>query len=195
MNKNFSYTLRSLREKKNISQSHLAVLVGVERSAIAHWESGDRVPGTKYLVRLAEVLGVDVSTLLSETPVGEELTTVIIVDDETIALQGAARVVSEVMPHAHVETFQRFSDALEYSKKNNVSLALLDVEIGRNNGLDLCDRLLAINPNTSIVFLTAYPGYALDAWSTKANGFLVKPLKPADLKKQLLTLRPTATNK
>lgn len=192
MNKYFSYTLRNLREKKNISQSQLAVAVGVERSAIAHWESGDRVPGTKYLVKLAEVLGVDVSTLLSETPIGENIANVIIVDDESIALMGAAKVVKDVMPHANVQTFQRFSDALEYAKKNNVSLALLDVEIGRNNGLDLCDRLLEINPNTSIVFLTAFPGYALDAWNTKANGFLVKPLKQADLKKQLQTLRPTA---
>ena len=42
---------------------------------------------------------------------------------------------------------------------------------------------------TNIIYLTAYPEYALDAWSTYAKGFLVKPLKKEALLKQISMIR------
>ncbi len=191
MNKRFPTILKDLRDKRNISQTKLAELLDVDRSAIAHWESGDRVPGTKLLMRLAEVLDVDVSILINDPSESNDADIVMIVDDEAIALQGAKKVVSDTLPETTVVTFKRPSDALEYVAANKVTIALLDIEMGKSNGFELSQKIHDINPNTSIFFLTAYPDYALDAWSTFANGFLVKPLKKEALLKQLDMMRST----
>ena len=76
-------------------------------------------------------------------------------------------------------------EAIEYTKVNHVALAVLDIELGTGSGLELCRRLLEINPCTNVVFLTAYADYSLDAWETEASGFMLKPLTPEGVKAQL----------
>ena len=49
--------------------------------------------------------------------------------------------------------------------------------------------LLDINPRINVVFLTAFGDYSLDAWSTGASGFLVKPITAEGVKAQLKNLR------
>ena len=93
------------------------------------------------------------------------------------------------MPNATITGFIWPKEAIEYAKMNRVSLAILDIELGRSSGLDLCQTLLEINPRTNIVFLTAYPDYSLDAWKTKASGFMLKPLTQENVKDQLKKLR------
>ena len=58
-------------------------------------------------------------------------------------------------------------------KKNKISLAFLDIELGKTNGLDLCKKFLEINPRTNIIFLTAYVEYSFEAWSTGASGYFI----------------------
>ena len=68
-------------------------------------------------------------------------------------------------------------------------MAVLDIELGKTSGLNLCDTLLEINPRTNVIFLTAYPDYSLDAWDTEASGFMVKPLTTNAVRLQLKKLR------
>lgn len=74
-------------------------------------------------------------------------------------------------------------------EKKRISVAFLDIELGKTNGLNLCDTLMEINPATNIIFLTSYPDYAIRAWNTSASGFLIKPLHPEDIREQLKKLR------
>jgi len=39
------------------------------------------------------------------------------------------------------------------------------------------------------VFLTAYEGYAVDAWSTGASGYILKPITVENVQAQLKILR------
>ena len=119
----------------------------------------------------------------------EENPNVIIVDDSKVILSDCLSVLGEVMPNATITGFIWPLEAIEYVKKNRVALAVLDIELGTSNGLNLCDTLLEINPRTNIVFLTAYADYSLDAWKTKASGFMLKPLTTEDVKEQLKKLR------
>ena len=70
-----------------------------------------------------------------------------------------------------------------------MALAFLDIEMGKTSGLELCRTLLEINPRTNVVYLTAYSDYAMDAWSTGASGFMLKPITPEGIKAQLGSLR------
>ena len=189
VNNLFAETLRKVREEKGISQSKLGKQMFVNHSTIARWESGARLPDITMIPRLASCLGVDANMLFQLAAQSEESPNVIMVDDNSVILTDSLNVLSEVMPNATITGFIWPLEAIEYAKKNQIGLAILDIELGSASGLDLCRTLLEINPRTNIVFLTAYPDYSLDAWETMASGFMLKPLTPDDVRAQLKKLR------
>ena len=64
--KEFGSHLRSLREKKGLSQFQLGKLVGVSDKAVSKWENGYAKPKSSVLLRLSEVLSVSVEELLKD---------------------------------------------------------------------------------------------------------------------------------
>lgn len=185
----FARELKSLREKKGIAQAELANLLVVDRSTITRWENGSRIPNHAMMARIAKALNVDISLLLNTLTEKDETLNVILVDDTKIILKGSIPILEDVFPNAEVTGFTLPSEALDYAKKNRIGLAFLDIEMGRNSGLDLCRALLEINSHTNVVFLTAYVDYAFDAWATGACGFLLKPLTHQAVRDQLEKLR------
>ena len=185
----FSKTLKKLRVESGISQLQLAERLFVERSTISRWESGNRIPDNRMIARISKLLDADINILLNAAAESDEFPNVIIVDDTKIILKGGIPVLEAVMPNAVITGFTRPSEAVEYAKTNRVALAFIDIELGKTNGLELCSTLLEINPRTNVVFLTSYIGYALDAWSTGACGFMKKPLTYEGVKEQLKKLR------
>ena len=185
----FAETLKKLRVEKGLSQREMAEQVYVTHSTVARWESGSRLPDAVMISRLSKCLGVDVGTLLSAAAESDESLNVILVDDRKIILTGGLPVLEAAMPNATVTGFSRPSEALEYAKANRVALAFLDIEMGKMSGLELCQKLLEINPRTNVVYLTAYSDYAVDAWKTGASGFMLKPLTPEGIRDQLQRLR------
>lgn len=185
----FSKTLKKLRAESGISQLQLAERLFVERSTISRWESGNRIPDNRMIARISKLLDADINILLNAAAESDEFPNVIIVDDTKIILKGGIPVLEAVMPNAVITGFTRPSEAVEYAKINRVALAFLDIELGKTNGLELCRTLLEINPRTNVVFLTSYIGYAFDAWSTGACGFMKKPLTYEGVKEQLKKLR------
>lgn len=185
----FAETLRKLRTEKGLSQREMANQLFVTRSTVARWESGTRLPDAVMISLIAACLDVDAGRLLSAASKDGESPNVIMVDDRRIILSGALPVLQEAMPNAIVTGFTSPSKAIDFAKENTVSLAFLDIEIGKTNGLELCRELLQINPRTNVVYLTAYSDYAVDAWSTGASGFMLKPITPEGVQAQLKNLR------
>ena len=189
MNILFADTLRKLRIQKGLTQSQLANLMFVNKATISKWESGSRLPDAAMIIRLAEVLRVDVKKLLSATAEINESFNIIMVDDNKVILSYNQLILEEVAPNAAIASFSRPQEAIEYAKKHRTDLAFLDIEMGAISGFDLCRELLEINPCTKVVYLTAYPEYSLNAWGTDACGFMVKPLITKDVRRQLKKLR------
>ena len=189
MNQTFPKTLKQLRTKKGLSQQKLADQMFVTRPTIARWESGARLPDAMMIKRLAEILGVNIDFLLSAAAQSDECPNVIMVDDRKVVLTGGLPVLEEALPNATVTGFTNADEAIEYAKRNNISLAFLDIEIRNMSGFDLCKILLEINPRTNIIFLTAYGDYSLDAWGTGASGFMLKTITLEAVKEQLNNLR------
>ena len=55
--------IKQLREGRNYNQNDLAEVLGVDRSAIAKWETGESFPRTDKLPKLAEILGCSIDDL------------------------------------------------------------------------------------------------------------------------------------
>ena len=180
--------LKKLRIEKRLTQQDVADKMYVTRSTVARWESGKRLPDAVMLSRLSEVLDVDVNMLISVVN-DEASPNVILVDDRKLILTGGLPVLEEVMPNAIITGFTDADEVIEYAKANRIDLAFLDIELRNTTGLDLCCDLLKINPNTNVVYLTAYSEYAFDAWSTGASGFMLKPITPEGVREQLKNLR------
>ena len=189
MSAKFSETLRKLREERGLSQKQLGKQMFVNHSTIARWENGTRLPDAAMISRLAKCLGVDTNTLFLLAAESEDSPNVIMVEDSKVILTEGLTVLGDVMPNATITGFIWPLEAIEYAKANRIALAVLDIELGTASGLDLCRTLLEINPRTNVVFLTAYPDYSLDAWNTKACGFIVKPLTPENVRSQLEKMR------
>ena len=64
-----------LRNINGYSQEELAEKIGISRQAYAKWENGNTVPDIKKCMRLAEVYGVTLDSLVkTEKPDGVEVT-------------------------------------------------------------------------------------------------------------------------
>lgn len=190
MSRSFADTLKLYRTEQGLSQQQLADKLFVDRSSIANWESGRRVPNALLITRIAETLGIDIGTLMTSVNEEEEAKPkVIVLDDEKIILRGEMATLEKAMPNALISGFTNPDDAITYAKSNNIRIIFSDIEMGTVNGIELSKEFLKINPRTNIIFLTAYADYSMDAWTTGASGFMVKPITEESLRKQLEHLR------
>ena len=189
MNTLFAENLRKLRTERGLSQKQLGKQLFVYHSTIARWESGIRLPDASMIPRLAKCLGVDANTRFRLAAESDEIPKIIMVDDNEVVLAHGLTVLGKVMPNAAITGFIKPVESIEYAKMNRVALAMLDIELGTTSGLELCHRLMEINPCTNVVFLTAYADYSLNAWETEASGFMLKPLTPEGVREQLKKLR------
>lgn len=60
----FPERFRYLRQSKNLAQSQLASLIGVDRTTISSYESNTRQPSLDTLSRIADIFGVSTDYLL-----------------------------------------------------------------------------------------------------------------------------------
>lgn len=189
MNNTFAETLRRIRTERDLSQQALALKLCVDRSTVAGWEIGRRLPDAVLIKQLSECLNVDIAMLMNAAGMDAENLNVIMLDDEKIILKGEIPILEEVLPDTAIIGFTKPSEALAFARNNRIFLAFLDIEIGKTKGLDVCRELLEINPHTNVIFLTAYMEYSFDAWDTGACGFMLKPLSAEAVRRQLSRLR------
>ena len=185
----FAKTLKDLRSEKGLSQQQLSEQLHVSRSTVASWETGLRLPSAVMILRIASCLAADPTSLIGAAEDLTEKPNVIIVDGARSARTVTLPAVAELFPNAAVACFTKPAEALAFARSKPVALALLETMVGTDSGLELCRELMKINPRTNVIFVTAFPEHALEAWSTGACGFLLKPLTPEALSQQLPWLR------
>ena len=185
----FGEALRRLRMEKGLTQQQLADRLHMDRTSVTSWETGRRMPDVATISLLTDAMGVDVVTLMDTAEESDAAPNVVLVDDKPIILRGGILTLQEVMPKANVAGFTEPVDVVNFFKKNPVALIFLDIEMGVTSGLDLCRELLRLSPRTNVIYLTAFPEYALGAWETGASGFLVKPLEAEKVRQELHRLR------
>lgn len=61
-------TVQTARKAAGYTQQRLAEELGVSRSAVAMWETGETRPRSDRLLRLAEILGCTADELLGRKP-------------------------------------------------------------------------------------------------------------------------------
>lgn len=109
----------------------------------------------------------------------------VLIDDEEHALDLLDIMLAEIGGVTVVGKFLRASDALNEMARLEADLAFLDIEMPGMNGLAAAERLMSVNPGLTIVFVTAYQHYAIDAFDLEAMDYLLKPVSRSRLLKAL----------
>lgn len=104
-----------------------------------------------------------------------------IVDDEPRACNILRIFLSERKDIDDVTVFSDAASALAYAAKNWVDVAFLDIEMPHINGIQLAMELLKLKHIPSVVFVTGYPQYALEAWNTDAVDYILKPYNAEEI--------------
>ena len=114
---------------------------------------------------------------------------IIAVDDEKIALEALSSAIKAIVAEDEVVSFRYPEDALEYAKQNLCDIAFLDIEMVGMSGVDLATELKRYNNEINIVFCTGYGHYRDAAFDLHASGYLMKPITPEKVKRELENLR------
>ncbi|AXE19116.1 DNA-binding response regulator [Runella rosea] len=99
----------------------------------------------------------------------------IALDDEPAALEILRRHAEKVPFISLTHTFVSTAEALAFLSRNAVDVLFLDVQMPDMLGTDFA-RLLN-NSKTHIIFVTAYPDYAVEGFALHALDYLLKPVE------------------
>jgi NtrC-family two-component system response regulator AlgB len=107
---------------------------------------------------------------------------ILIVDDEP-NIRRTLRMALEATGHTVLEAASA-AKAVEQAELQPLDVALLDLRLGGESGLDLIEPLLAAQPRVAIVIITAHGSIdtAVDAMRRGAFDYLAKPFTPAQVR-------------
>lgn len=111
------------------------------------------------------------------------------VDDRLNLANDIVEIMEKLDPEGNHEAECDQPSALEKIREEKPDIVWLDVEMPGMSGLEMAAEIKKLSPFSNIVFVTAYPHYALDAMGLHASGFIVKPVTEDRLKDEMENLR------
>ncbi len=109
----------------------------------------------------------------------------LIVDDERLLVGEMEDLLTKIVPGCQIRTCLTEKNALKCASEEIFDITFLDIELGHSNGIMLAKRLKELQPDLKIIFVTSYPQYAVDAFAIHATGYLLKPVREEDIKREL----------
>lgn len=104
----------------------------------------------------------------------------ILVDDERANLENLQRLLEKHCPAAKiVGQSNNMEDAVGLINLHHPDLLFLDIQMGKNSGFDLLNRIT--EKSFEVIFVTAYDQYGIQAIKFAALDYLLKPVNPDEL--------------
>lgn len=112
---------------------------------------------------------------------------ILICDDDPIVLDRLRDISQNTLhPGWNAECFCATNPDLLMHVTDHIHIAVLDIELGDENGILLARRLLDQNPECHIVFVSGYPRYVSDVYDVPHIGMVLKDQLEIQLPKFLL---------
>ena len=102
---------------------------------------------------------------------------ILIVDDEPLARDRLASLLTELQVTHEVFEASNGMMALERIAEHHPDIVLLDIRMPVMDGLEVAHHLTGRDDPPAIIFTTAYQDHALDAFNTHAVDYLLKPVR------------------
>ncbi|MBE9526589.1 MAG: response regulator transcription factor [Proteobacteria bacterium] len=110
---------------------------------------------------------------------------IIIADDEPLARERLAHLMTEINDQYMLEFARNGLDVIEQFNKSSADIILMDIRMPGMDGLEAARHLAELDEPPAIIFTTAYDEYALDAFKSEAVDYLLKPIRKELLDKAL----------
>jgi len=110
---------------------------------------------------------------------------VLLVDDDELWLRACERGFRGLASSVHATT--NLSDALAVAGEESPDLAVVDIRLGTESGIDLIEPLRQAHPDCTIALVSAYLSVALTAVAVRkgAHVVLFKPVHPTEIVRRL----------
>ncbi len=118
----------------------------------------------------------------------------ILVDDETLAIQGMEHRLAAHDDVYVIDTCSNGREAIRSIKTNKPDLVFLDIQMPGFDGFSVVQGLMDTEPPL-FVFVTAYSDHAIRAFDADATDYLVKPVEEARLADTLERVRQRLAEK
>ena len=102
---------------------------------------------------------------------------VLIVDDEHPARERLGQLLAEIPGTQLVGQAATGAEALELAARLAPDVVLLDVRMPGLDGIETARHLGVLEEPPAVIFTTAYDQYAVNAFETRAVGYLLKPVR------------------
>ncbi len=107
-----------------------------------------------------------------------------LIDDEKESRNKLKSILEENCSHVTIEKeVDSYEEALKLIKNSTADIIFLDIELGEKTGFDLLTEVGYTKSH--IIFITAYPEHASNAFRYEAIDYLVKPLNAKYLKEAI----------
>ncbi|MEG2769849.1 MAG: response regulator, partial [Oscillospiraceae bacterium] len=115
---------------------------------------------------------------------------VLVIDEDARSLKNIERICKGIQGISSVVSFGSPVLALDYIEENfhDVQVVFTEIEMSEMTGIELASRIHEISEDIRVVFATLAPQYALRAFEVDAVGYLLKPVDPVQIEKQILKL-------
>jgi DNA-binding NarL/FixJ family response regulator len=136
-----------------------------------------RLKAVNYALRHPELLATSGQELFDQVPAqSEPELTVLVVDDNPRYRQQLSRLIGKIYPSSFLYEAENVSEALSLGEQVQPQLALIDVVLEDEDGIQCARRLRNASPLTRMVLISAYPDreFRRQALSAGAIAFLDK---------------------
>ncbi len=112
---------------------------------------------------------------------------ILIVDDHEMVRHGLRQLLEHEPDMEVVGEACTGLDAVRIAEVQRPDVVLLDAKLGDIDGPDVCRRILALSPATSVVMLTGYlqDGVVLQSLAAGAKGYLIKDVELPEVKRTI----------
>ena len=113
---------------------------------------------------------------------------VIIVDDEQPSIHKLEKLLEGSGLAKVTGSFTNPLDAIDFIERNKVDAVFLDIQMPDMDGIELASHISDLKGSVSIVFVTAYNQYAVEAFRLNAIDYLLKPVTAERLLESLVRI-------
>jgi two-component system invasion response regulator UvrY len=108
---------------------------------------------------------------------------ILIADDHPIVREGYKKILSDTPDMIVADEAENGQEVLNYIRKKNYDLILLDISMPGRSGLEILKELKNEKPRLPVLILSIYPEeqYAVRAFRAGASGYLTKASAPNEL--------------
>ena len=104
-----------------------------------------------------------------------------IVDDEHLARDRIRRMLDGESGYEVVGQAANGMEAVQLAQQIKPDLVLMDIRMPGMDGLEAARHISELEEPPAVIFCTAYEEHAIEAFNVQAVGYLLKPVRKADL--------------